>query len=312
MRIAELPKPVPGPGEVLVKVVRTALNAADWRLLTADPFLIRLMMGFFTPKYNILGADIAGIVEAVGSKVGRFKPGDRVFGDMSNHRWGGLGEYLCAPERILALKPDSLSFTEAAALPMAGITALQGLRDFGMLKSGEMVAVNGASGGVGTFAVQIAKVLGAHVTAVCSRGKMEMVSGLGADEVVDYATEDFTLRESSFDLIYAANGYHPIRDYRRALKPGGRYVMAGGLPKQMFEVFFMGKIVFSGSGKTGAAVIIKPSVEDLNLLASWHGSGAIKPVIDRTYPFDQIPDAMRYLRDGHAVGKVIIEMGAEA
>ncbi len=308
MRMLEVPRPTPGPDEVLVKVYRTALNAADWRLLVGDPFLVRLMMGLFRPKYKILGADFSGVIDAVGAKVKQFQPGDEVFGDVANYRWGAFGEYLCSTESFLAPKPPSMSFDDAAAIPMAGLTALQGLRDLGELKPGEKVAVNGASGGVGTFAVQVAKLLGAEVTAVCSSMKVEMAKELGADDVIDYQKEDFTCRAGGYDVIFAANGYHPLADYKRALKPGGRYVVAGGTNRQFFETMALGQLSFRRSGKKIALFSAKTNREDLLILADWCASGKLKPMIDRTFSFDEIPGAMRYVMDGHAKGKVIIEM----
>ena len=220
LELRDVAKPVPADDEVLVKVCAASVNAYDWHLLTADVFLVRLMGGGLRkPKNTRTGADIAGRVEAVGKNVTQFRPGDEVFGDIAGH--GGFAEYAAAPERALALKPANLSFEQAAAVPMAGITALQGLRDQGKSTAGQRVLVNGASGGVGTFAVQIAKAFGAEVTAVCSTRNVEQARALGADHVIDYTKEDFTKSGQQYDLILAANGYHPLWDYRRALAPHG-------------------------------------------------------------------------------------------
>jgi NADPH:quinone reductase-like Zn-dependent oxidoreductase len=215
LRLQEVEKPSPKDDEVLVKIQAASVNALDWHLLTADIFLVRLMgMGLFTPKNPILGADIAGQVEAVGKNVQQFRPGDEVFGDIGH---GGFAEYAAAPERVLALKPTNLSFEAAAAVPVAALTALQGLRDSGKIQPGQKVLINGAAGGVGTFAVQIAKAFGAKVTAVCSARNLEQARKLGADQVIDYTKENFTQSGQQYDLIFAANGYHPLAAYKRAL-----------------------------------------------------------------------------------------------
>ena len=221
LQLKEVEKPAPKENEVLVKVQAASVNAADWHLLTADIFLVRLNAGLLKPKNTILGCDIAGRVEAVGRDVTQFKPGDKVFGDVFGHNYGGFAEYVTAPESDLALKPANLSFEEAAAVPLAAKTALQGLRDLGQIQAGQKVLINGASGGVGTFAVQIAKSFGAEVTAVCSTRNLDMAHTLGADHVIDYTKEDFTQNGQRYDLILAANGYHPISDYKRALSPKG-------------------------------------------------------------------------------------------
>jgi NADPH:quinone reductase-like Zn-dependent oxidoreductase len=285
------------------------VNAADWHLLTADVFLVRLMgRGLLTPKDKILGADIAGRVEAVGRNVKQFKPGDEVFGDIFGCGGGGFAEYACAREDALALKPASLTFEEAAAVPLAAVTALQGLRDKGKIQPGQKVLVNGASGGVGTFAVQIAKSLGAEVTAVCSTRNLDMVRSIGADRVIDYTKEDFTKSGQRYDLILAANGYHPILDYRRALSPKGVYVMSGGSWAQMFQAMLLGPwISMTGSKKMGA-LSAKANPKDLAFVKELLEAGKVKPVIDRRYPLSEVPEALRYLGEGHARGKIVITM----
>ena len=237
LQIKDVEKPAPKDNEVLIKIHAASVNAYDWHFLTADIFLIRLMGGgLLKPKYTRLGADIAGRVEAVGKNVKQFQPGDEVYGMVK----GGFAEYACALEDALALKPSNLSFEEAAAVPMAAVTALQGLRDEGQIQAGQKVLINGASGGVGTFAVQIAKSFGAEVTAVCSTRNVDQARSLGADHVIDYTKEDFTKSGQQYDLILAANGYHPLSAYKRALTPKGIYVMAGGSKAQIFQAMLMG------------------------------------------------------------------------
>jgi NADPH:quinone reductase-like Zn-dependent oxidoreductase len=226
LSLQEVAKPTPKDDEVLIKIHAAAANAYDWHIMRADPFLARLDRGLFKPKNNIPGADFAGVVESVGKNVTDFQPGDEVYGDLSPCGDGAFAEYAVAPEKVIAPKPANLSFTQAAAVPMAALTALQALRNVAKVQAGQRVLINGASGGVGTFAVQIAKVLGAEVTAVCSTAKVEMVRALGADHVIDYKKDDFTQGIQRYDVILAVNGYHPLSAYRRVLKPQGIYVMA--------------------------------------------------------------------------------------
>ncbi len=308
LRLEEVPTPVPADDEVLIQTHAASLNAYDWRLLRADPFLVRLQSGwFFKPKYTILGADIAGRVEAVGRNVTQFKPGDEVYGDMAADRNGGFAEYVCARASSVALKPANLSFAEAAAAPMAAVTALQGLRDQGRIQAGKKALINGASGGVGTFAVQIAKALGAEVTGVCSTRNLEMVRSLGADHVIDYTQQDFTQNGQPYDLILAVNGYHPIWDYRRALTPNGVYVMAGGSGAQLFQALLFGPWMSKTGGKQMGALTAHPSQKDLVFMKELLEAGKVVPVIDRRYPLSELPDAIRYLEQEHARGKVVIE-----
>ncbi len=295
--------------EVLIKVQAASVNAADWHLLRADPFLVRLMgEGLLKPKYKILGADVAGRVEAVGRNVKQVRPGDEVFGDLAACGWGGFAEYVCASDNALALKPANLTFEEAAAVPLAAVTALQGLRGKGKIQRGQKVLINGASGGVGTYAVQIAKSFGAEVTAVCSTRKLEMVRSIGADKVIDYTQEDFTQNGQCYDLILAANGYHPIFDYRRALSPKGIYVMAGGSMAQMFEALLLGPwISMIGSKKMGS-LTAKSNNKDLVFMKELLEARKVVPVIDRCYSLSEVPEAIRYLEEGHAHGKVVITL----
>ena len=307
LELKEMEKPTPKDNEVLVKVHATSLNAYDWRMQRADPFLVRLMGGgLLKPKNKILGADMAGRIELIGRNVTQFKPGDDVFGDLAGYGQGAFAEYVCAPENALALKPAKITFEEAAAVPMAAVTALQGLRDTGRIRKGQKVLINGASGGVGTFAVQIAKSFGAEVTAVCSTGKMEMARAIGADHVIDYTKEDFTKNGQHYDLIFAVNGYHPILDYKSALKPDGIYVMAGGSMSQMFQALLLGPLVSMIGNKKIRAVSAKPNQKDLIFIKELIEAGKVKPVIDRRYSLREVPQALQYLWEGHARGKVVI------
>ena len=304
LELKEVEKPAPKDDEVLIKVHAASVNAADWHLLTADIFLIRLMGGgLLKPKYTRLGADIAGPVEAVGRNIKQFQPGDEVFGDISH---GGFAENVCAPESRLALKPANLSFEEAAAVPMAALTALQGLRDEGQIHPGQKVLINGASGGVGTFAVQIAKSFGAEVTAVCSPRNLDQARSIGADQVIDYTREDFTKSGRQYDLILAANGYHPLSAYKRALTPKGIYVMAGGSKAQIFQAMLMGSWMSETGGKKMGGVSAKMDQKDLGLIKELIEAGKVKPIIDRRYPLSEAAEALRYLGEGHARGKVVI------
>jgi NADPH:quinone reductase-like Zn-dependent oxidoreductase len=312
LKLEEVIKPVAQDGQVLVKVQAASTAAGDWHVLRGEPLIARFMLGLFKPKYNILGADVAGRVEAVGRNVKHFRPGDEVFGDLSNVGFGAFAEYVSAPEETFAHKPSNLSFAEAAAVPVSAITALQALRDHGKLQPGEQVLINGASGGVGTFVVQIAKALGAEVTAVCSTSKVEMVRSLGADHVIDYTKEDFTKSGNRYDLIVAANGYRPLADYGRALKPQGRYVMVGGTTKQMFEAILLGPLRSKKGGQTFSFMTAKSTQQDLQALKEMIEAGKLKPVIDRTFPLVGVPDAIRYVEAGHARGKVVIEVERKA
>ena len=290
-----------------MEVHAASANAYDWHLLRADPFLVRLMGGgLLKPKNKILGADLAGRVEAVGRNVKQFQPGDEVFGDISGCGSGGFAEYVCARENALVLKPDNMTFEEAASIPMAAVTALQGLRDKGQIHSGQKVLINGASGGVGTFAVQIAKSFGAEVTGVCSTRNLDLVRSIGADQVIDYTKEDFTQNGQRYDLIIAANGYHSLSDYRRALSPKGIYVAIGGSMAQIFQAMLLGPwISMTGSKKMGG-LSARPNQKDLVFMKELLEAGKVVPVIDRRYALNEVAEALRYLGEGHAQGKVVI------
>jgi len=307
LRLQEVPQPVPNEGQVLIEVRAASLNAADLHMLTADIFLVRLMTGgLLKPKRAILGADVAGRVAAVGKNVTKFKPGDEVFGNLGVMNSGSLAEFVCANESALAIKPAQVTFEQAAAVPLAAITALQGLRDSGKLQAGQKVLVNGASGGVGTWAVQIARLLGADVTAVCSTGKMDMLRALGADHVIDYTREDFTRMEQRYDLIFAANGYHALKDYVKVLTPTGIYVMVGGAAAQMFEALLLVPMMSRKGGRTVRTLTLVPNPADMLFLKAQLEAGTITPMIDRCYPLEQTADAFRYMAEGHAKGKIVI------
>jgi NADPH:quinone reductase-like Zn-dependent oxidoreductase len=306
LELKELEKPAPNDDEVLIKVHAASLNAADWHLLRADPFLVRLESGLLEPKRKVLGADVAGRVEAVGRNVKQFQPGDEVFGGQLG--FGSFAEYVCASENALVLKPVNLSFEEAAAVPIAAVTALQALRNKGQIQSGQKVLINGASGGVGTFAVQIAKSFGAEVTGVCSTGKMEIVRSIGADQVIDYTKEDFTQTGQRYDLILAANGYHSISHYKRALSPKGIYVTTGGSTAQMFQAMLLGPVMsMIGSNRMGN-MLARSNQKDLAFIKELIVAGKVTPVVDRCYSLREVPEAIRYLEEGHARGKVVITL----
>ncbi len=305
LQLREVEKPTPGDDQVLVKVLAASVNVADLAPVKGV-FLARLLgTGLFKPKRERIGTDIAGRVEAVGKNVTHFKPGDEVFGAAP----GGFAEYACAREDYLVLKPATMSFEQMAAVPVAGVTALQGLR-IGQIKPGQKVLVNGASGGVGTFAVLIARALGTEVTAVCSTKNMDSARAMGAEHVIDYTREDFTRNGEKYDLIFAANGYHPIASYRRALSPTGNYVVAGGKLPQLFQVLVLGRMMTRSGGQTFRFMgIARFNQEDLVTLKNLLGSGKVTPVIERQYPLSEVPEAVSYLLEGHALGKIVITMG---
>ena len=300
LRLQEVEKPAPKDHELLIRVRAASANPYEWRHLRADPFFIRFMGGgLFRPKHRILGADIAGQVEAVGREARQFKPGDDVFGDGS---YGGYAEYVCVDEKKVALKPASLSFEEAAASPMAGLTALQGLRDKGRIRAGQKVLINGASGGVGTFAVQIARSFGAEVTGVCSAGKIDLVRSLGADQVVDYKREDVTTTGERYDLIFDLAAFRSVKKYRRILAAGGIYVVAGGSMARILQVMLLSMT----GAKNMTFLAARVNQEDHRTLSDLLSAGKVKSVIDRCYPLEETAKAIRYLEDGHACGKIVI------
>jgi NADPH:quinone reductase-like Zn-dependent oxidoreductase len=307
LRFEEVEKPTAKEDEVLVKVLAASVNYPDWSLLRGDPFLIRLMAGgLLKPKNTILGADIAGRIEAAGRNVTQFQPGDEVFGDISACGFGGFAEYVAVPEGALAPKPANLSFEQAAAVPMSAVVALQGLRDKGQIQPGQQVLINGASGGIGTFAVQIAKSFGAEVTGVCSTRNLDMVRSIGADRVIDYTREDFAGNAQRYDLILATAGYRSIFDYSRALRPKGVYVVTGGSMAQIFQPMILGPFVSMTGSKRMGNLSAKPDQQDLVFVKELLEAGQVVPVIDRCYPLRDVAEALQYYGEGHSRGKVVI------
>jgi NADPH:quinone reductase-like Zn-dependent oxidoreductase len=298
--------PTPKNQQVLVKVHAASINALDWRRFTVSPLFVRLLTGgWLKPKDTAIGTDIAGRIEAVGENVARFKSGDEVFG----FAHGSFAEYALAREVNLTLKPANRSFAEAAAVPIAALTALQAVRHAGGIRAGQQVLIQGASGGVGMYAVQLAKAFGAEVTAVCSTRNLDLARSLGADHVIDYSKADFTRSSTQYDLIVAVNGYHSLFAYRRALKPQGTYVCAGGTLPQVLQALLFGRWLSQKGGRTmGSMGIAKVNQEDLATLSELLKDGKIAPVIDRRYPLHETVSAMRYILEQHAQGKVIIEV----
>jgi len=310
LQLREVEKPSPQQDEVLIKIHAASLNSRDLRMLRANPIFMRLIPGgLFRPKNNILGADFAGKVEAIGVNARQLKPGDEVFGYMPSATGRGtFAEYVCASERFITLKPANLTFEQAAAVPLAAMTALQGLRDKGNIQPGQKVLIHGASGGVGTFAVQIAKALGAEVTAVCSTRNLEMVHSLGADHVIDYKVEDFTRNGQQYDLILAVNGYHPISDYLHSLKPEGTYVVAGGSMLQLIQAAGRSKKDPRDGSQRIVVISLAQSQKDLILIEELLESGQVVPVIDGCYPLSKTAEAFRYFENEHPKGKVVIRV----
>ena len=304
LRFTEVEKPAPQANEVLIKLYAASVNPLDLFSLRGAP-LVRLIPGLRTPKQPVLGCDIAGRVEAIGGHVKQFQPGDEVFG-VTGFAGGGFAEYACAIENKLALKPANCSFEDAAAVPIAAITALLGLRDKGRIQPGQKVLVDGASGGVGTFAVQIAKSFGAEVTAVCSTRNVDTARSIGADHVIDYTREDFTLSWQRYDLILGANAHHSIFDYRRALSQDGIYVIAGGALPQIFQAMLLAPLLSRIGSKKTCFFIANINQKDLVSLKVLLEAGKIVPVIDRRYPLSDAAEALRYLEERHAQGKIVL------
>lgn len=306
LELQEIEKPAPRDNEVLVKVHAVSINAWDSQLLAGKPFVNRLLFGLRGPrKVHILGCDIAGRVEAVGEDVSRFQPGDEVFGDLSRGGWGGLAEYVCARENDLSLKPAAMTFEQAAATPQAAVIALQGLSGKVQVRPDQKVLINGAGGGAGSFAVQIAVSLGAEVTGVDSAEKLEMMRSIGAAHVIDYTTEDFTRNGQQYDVIVDMEAHHSIRDYRRALGPAGTYVVAGGSLALVFQVMFLGPLL-SLTGKKKMRVLALSQNKDMPRLNELFEAGKVVPVIDKNYPLSETAEAFRYFGEGHARGKIVI------
>ena len=308
LRSVDVPLPVPGEGEVLLRAHAASVNALDWRLMLGKPWFVRVMARG-TRKSGAIrtGVDVAGEVEAVGSGVTRFQRGDAVFGVCR----GAFAQYACAAEERLAGKPGNVGFAEAAAVPVAAVTALQGLRDRGRLQPGQHVLVDGASGGVGTFAVQVAKALGAQVTAVCSTRNVATARAIGADQVIDYTQEDFLHDTRRYDVVFAANAHRSLFDYRRVLRPGGVHVMAGGGMAQIAQAFLFAPLLSRLTRKRSALLMAKITRADLETLAGMLASGALAPVIERRYTLEAAAEAIAHVAQGHAQGKVIVEMSPQ-
>jgi NADPH:quinone reductase-like Zn-dependent oxidoreductase len=301
LQLKDVEKPTPRDNEILVKIYAASVNAADWHTMRAEPFLARLANGLFKPKNPRLGADLAGRVESIGKNVTQFQAGDDVFGQLPLDGFGTFAEYVCSIEDALALKPANLTFEQAAAVPLAAFTALQGLRDKGQIQAGQKVLINGASGSVGTFAVQIAKSFDTEVTGVCSTSKLDITRSIGADHVIDYTQEDFTKNGKQYDLIFDAVGNRSIEDYKRALTPNGICSVAGftSLSRLFQFMLFGGKQV--GLMKTAYS-----NKKDLLFIKELLESGKVIPVIDRVYPLSETAEAIRYIEEGHAKGKIVI------
>ena len=308
-RLENLEKPQPAPDRVLIRVASAAINPLDWHYIKGEPYFMRVMAGVGEPKDIRLGVDFAGTVEAVGAKVTRFKPGDRVFGGAD----GSFAEYVTAREQgSMALLPSNVTFEQAAAMPIAGVTALQALRDQGKVRPGSNVLINGASGGVGTYAVQIAKIAGAKVTGVCSTRNVAMVKRIGADRVIDYTREDFTALSDRYDLIIDNVGNHSQGEYRRILTPNGTVVSVGGVTCGVCLDFLVGwmrdSLVSSFSSQKRVMFMAQLNAGDLKQLGDWMADGRLQSVIDRRYALNEVPQALGYMEAGHARGKVIITL----
>lgn len=310
LRLTEVPKPEPKVDQVLVRIHAASANALDYRRFEKLSTMGRLAEErMFKSVGKVFGADIAGVVETVGAKVKQFRPGDEVFG-VAEGSSGGFAEYASASENHLALKPANLSFEAAAAVPVAAMTALQGLRDQGQIRAGQKVLIVGASGGVGTFAVQIAKAFGTEVTALCSSRNSDVARSIGADYVIDYTKEDFTQGNPDYDLIFAVNGNHPLFAYQRVLNPQGIYVCAGGAMSQIFQAMLLGPLMSRKNGKKmGFMGITKYNQKDLVFIKELLEAGKVVPVIEKSYTLDEVPSAIRYVAEGHARGKVVVQIG---
>ncbi len=307
LELKEVPKPTPRDNEVLVKIHAASMNAADFEILRGA-WSARIV-GPFRPRNRIPGSDIAGRIEAVGKNVKKFKPGDDVFGDTFMAGFGAFAEYKCAPEKVLNLIPPSMTYEEASTYPQAAIIALQGLRDSGRIRKGQNVLINGAGGGMGTFAVQIAKYYGAEVTSVDRGSKLEMLRKIGADHVIDYTKEDFTKSGRQYDVILDVAAHHPIFAYKRALSPNGIFILIGGSRAVIFKTVFLGPFITMNSNKKmGINPWHANKKEDLEFLGKLHKAGKVKPIIDKRYPLSKVPEAYQYLEEGHAKGKLVITL----
>lgn len=308
LRLEEIDQPVLQDNQVLVRVYASSVNAGDWHLMRGTPFFIRLMFGGISkPKIKTLGSDVAGRVDAVGQDVTQFKVGDEVFGNTSEYGFGAFAEYVCVPETALVLKPANASFEQAATVPAAALAAIQALRDCGQIDSGQTVLIHGASGGVGSLAVQIAKAFGAEVTGVCSTRKVEMVRSQGADHIIDYSQTDCTQTGQQYDLIIDAAAYRSVYDFLPALKPGGTYVMVGGSTARFFQVMFLGAWLSKTRHYTIKSLATTPNQHDLATIRDLMAAGKITPFIDQCYDLKDVPKAIRYVEQRQVQGKVAIK-----
>ena len=312
LELTDIDKPEPGDDEVLLRVHAASVNPADWHILRGAPYIARMQFGLRKPKDRVLGCDVAGHIEAVGKNVTMLQPGEEVFGSPFMHGLGAFAEWVCISEDLLAPKPAALSFEQVAAVPLAALTALQGLRDQGRIEPGHKVLIIGASGGVGTFAVQIAKAFGANVTGVCSTRNVEMVRALGAEHVIDYTQEDFTQSGQKYDLIFQLAGTLSPSECRSALTSNGNLVLSSGESEGRWigpvDRVIKGFVLSPFVSQKMASFTVKPNREDLQLLKQFIEDGTLTPEIDRTYPLAQVPEAIRYLEEGHARGKVVITL----
>ena len=304
LQLKEVARPTPKNNEVLIKVQAVSVNRSDWEGLRGKPLYARLG-GLLRPRNQILGSDIAGRVELAGRNVRRFQPGDEVFGDILP-RLGGFAEYVCARESALALKPASMTFEEAAAIPQAAVIALQGIRDKGQVQPGQKVMINGAGGGAGTFAIQLAKLYGAEVTGVDNTGKLDFMRSLGADYVIDHTREDFTKNGKQYDLIFDIVAHRSVFAYKRALRTNGSYYLAGGSVATMLQILLVGPWIRRTTGKKIRILAVRPNTEDVDFMKDLIEAGKVTPVIDKTYPLSEVPEAIGYIGEGQAQGKVVI------
>lgn len=301
LQVKEVQKPSPKDEEVLIKVYAVSINDWDWGLLQSSSLFDRLMAGFFKPRKQILGSDIAGRIEAVGKNVKQFLPGDEVFGDLSG-KWGGFAEYVCANEKSIATKPAGMTFTEAAAIPQAAMLAVQALHDKGKIKAGQKLLINGAGGGVGTFGLQLAKCYGVDVTTVDSAEKLDMLRSMGASHVIDYRNEDFTKNGQQYDLVLDVKTNRSVFDYLRVLKPEGMYVTVGGSMKRLLTALLFRPLISMFSKKKVGLVMLKPN-KDLAYMKELFEAGKVKPVIDGHYRLEDVPEAFRLFGAGNHKGK---------
>jgi len=306
LHLEEVKIPIPKENEVLIKVHAASINDWDWQLLQGIPFINRMFFGLFKPtKVNILGCDVAGVIEAIGKNVTYFNVGDEVFGDLCESGFGSFAEYVCASEKAVLLKPANMTFEQAAAIPQAGVLALSSLNQKKPNWKGQKLLINGASGGSGTLTTQLAKIYGAEITGVCSTSKKDLLLALGVDHVIDYLQEDFTKNKQRYDLIIDVKGYHSVFDYKRVLKPGGRYIMQGGASSLANQVLTIGPLISLFTNKKISLLRLKPN-ENLALLVNYFNEGKIRPVIDKCFPLNETAKAMEYYGAKKARGKVII------